>query len=80
MRGRRKGKRIGPLSGYVAKEQGPGGWCYAARIEKGLTIDELAARARVSRRTIIRIEAGTARSGRRVEWRIRQALGLMGQK
>ena len=74
MMGRQKGQRIGPLYGYVAKEKGAGGWCYKARLAAGLTINELAEKSRVSRRTVIRIEAGESSAGRRVDYRLRRAL------
>ncbi len=57
MMGREKGKRIGPIQ-KSEKENGPGAWCYKARLDAGLTIAELAKKSRVSVRTIMRIEAG----------------------
>ena len=80
MMGRRQGQKIGPLYD-LDKEKGCGAWLYKARIEARVTIDELAAKAHVSRRTIIRIESGIEarrrwRPRRTVENQLRRVLGL----
>jgi len=77
MKGRRKGQRIGPLYGAVEKQKGYGAWCYNARLGRNLTIDELAARAEVSRRTILRIETGVHRPTYRTRQRLQRALCLI---
>lgn len=75
MKGRRKGQKIGPLLGDSDKLKGSGGWLYAERIRRNLTIDELAVLTGFSRRTIIRIEAGQrATRYRRARYRTEQAL------
>lgn len=80
MKGRRPGQKIGPLHDS-AKANGSGGWLYAERIRRNLTIDELAAQTGFSRRTIIRIEAGQGatryrRARESTERRLRAKLGL----
>lgn len=67
MRGRREGQRVGPYDTRRGRWVG-GRWRnfdvddrafpYAERMAARLTIDDLAALARVSRRTIIRMEQG----------------------
>jgi len=80
MKGRRKGQKVGPLHD-AAKLKGSGGWLYAERIRRDLTIDELADLTGFSRRTIIRIEAGQGvtryrRERESTERRLRAKLGL----
>lgn len=75
MMGREKGKRIGPIQ-KSAKEQGPGAWCYSARIGKCLTIAELAESARVSVRTIKAVESGKPGAGDETYRQIAKALGV----
>jgi transcriptional regulator with XRE-family HTH domain len=58
MKGRRPGQKVGPLRGDLDKATGSGAWLYNARIERGLTINDLSAEVGISRRTIMRIEAG----------------------
>ena len=78
MMGREKGRRIGPLPGAVAKLKGRGRWCYEARLGCNLTIDELAEKAGLSRRTILRIEAGSNRRTQSSTFRsLKKALDLI---
>jgi transcriptional regulator with XRE-family HTH domain len=77
VKGRRLGQTVGTYYGDRGKEKGSGAWCYNARLAKNLTIAELADLARVSTRTIKRIEAGTERrAGSRRSYWLRKALGL----
>lgn len=82
MKGRRPGQKVGPLRGDRDKATGSGSWLYNARIERGLTIDELAAEVGISRRTIMRIEAGQHatrywRQRQSTERRLKAALALV---
>lgn len=75
MKGRHKGQRVGPV--YAPeKAEGRGAWLYNARRNARLTIEELAAKSRVSVRTIKRIESGDLRAGYKSSYRLRLALGL----
>jgi DNA-binding XRE family transcriptional regulator len=77
MKGRQAGQRVGPHWKYDVTARH---WPYEERRAANLTIDELAAKSGISRRTIIRMEQGKPNRTRFCRYRIESVLPAKSDK